>query len=236
MFPSDNLEPQSKRWVRSIENTIETLEGAQPGLDSQLSRLQNEGTSVIDDVSSNVNAYYTATMAQYPAYQRTILMTDIFNALSKTVNVSAPAAADSTVAETWVSMFTHDITMPAAKTTVGIRLNGAQFGLRGPSAYYLRFRWRVNASIEGIGTSRWLSRHQFNLSTYNMDPTTPVLTNVTNRYVHWTGASTTTLTLELQASIQSIASIGSAVASQAITMEALDNNGKETYLDVMVTV
>jgi hypothetical protein len=236
MFPRDNLDAQSQRWVRSVEATIETLESHQTRLDHDLSRLHKENASVMDDVTANINAYYNSTLAQYPAFQRTVPMADIFGDISKTVSISAPAAADSTVAENWVSVFSYDIGLPFAATNMGVRLNGAQFQLSGPTAYSLRFRWRVNTQVEGINTNRWMSRHQFNLITYVMDPTNPILTNIANRYVYRTGSSVTDITVELQVSIQNIASRSNAVASQDVTFIALNDNDNDTHLDVMITV
>lgn len=236
MFPSDNFEPTSKRWVETVQNVIQSTETQRPRQESELERLQREARSVMDDVSSQVNSYYTNTLAQYPAYQRTVPMRTALGGLSKTISVSAAALPGMTLPETWISVFSTPITLNIADTVAGVRLNSAQFGLQGPTGYYLKFRWLVNGSVEGINNNQWMSRHSFNLSVYQMDPTTPVLTNVTNRYAHWSGASTSTLNLELQVSIENIASRGSAVAATNVTLLAQDNNGNDTYLDVMVTV
>lgn len=236
MFPPANFDPQSSKWVRAIEETIEKNEQVHPRLDAELTALQRENNGVLNQVSSRVNAYYTATMAQYPVFQRTIPMSDVLGGESATISVSAPAAASTATAETWVTALSYTLPLPITTGVMGIRLNGAQFGLLGPSAYRLRFRWRVGTTTEGINTTPWMSRHQFNLSEYSLNPTTPVLTNVANRYTHWTGTATSVATVSLQMSILNISNRSLAVAAQDITLRALNNNNQPTYLDVMVSL
>jgi hypothetical protein len=235
MFPPSNLAPDATRWVNTVQDTITELERRQPGLDGDLEQAQRSSNSVLTEVSSRVNAYYTNTLVQYPVTEKFLPMSECLGGINKTVAISAPAAANSTVAENWVSIFTKSITLPVAKTTAGFRLNNAQFMLVGPSTYELRFRWRVNSSTEGILNTKWMSRHEFNLSAFSMN-TTGVLALVTNRYVHWSGASTDTFTIELQATIANSSNLSSSVASQNITFRAVNNEGLDTYLDVMVTV
>lgn len=235
MFPPANMDPNSTAWVNAVQSSIEAAERLQPGLETDLEFLQRENNGVLKQVSSRVNSYYKQTLLQYPVFQRTIAMDEVFEGLSKTVSVSAPAAADSTVAETWVSMMARTITLPFAVTKVGVRLNSAQFGLQGPSAYTMRFRWRVSGISEGILTNPWMSRHQFNLTEYPMNPTTPVMTNVGNRYVYRTDASFSTIQLELQGSIQNPASRNSSVAAQNVTLHARNTDDNPTFLNVMIT-
>lgn len=237
MFPPANLEPESTRWKNQVEKSIEEQEQVQPRLDAELDALQRENNSVLDQVSSRVNNYYTNTLAQYPVFQRSVLMSDVFGGPSTTFNISAPAAANNTVAETWVTAFTYNLALPAAVAVLGVRLNGAEFRLQGPSGFKLRFRWRVGTITEGIDTTPWMSRHQFNLTEYFMGVTEAAaqLTNVNNRYVHWTGAAASTVAVNLQASIQNSSNRSLAVASQAVTMYAARVDGQPTYLDLMVT-
>lgn len=236
MFPTEDFGPQSKRWVNTVQDTITKVEKTQPMLDSDLAMLQREGRSVMDDVSSQVNAYYTATMAQYPAFQRSLPMQQVLGNTQKVVSISAPAAADNTVAENWVTIFAYTVNLNGPATTTGARLNSAQFAVYGPSAYYLRYRWALNGTAGGIATTTWMSRHQYNLSTFNMSPGPPTIHNVANQFAYWSGTSRSTATFTLQASIQNIANPSASVAAQNITFESVDNNGKDTYLDVMVTV
>lgn len=236
MFPPANLDPQSTRWKTKVEQSIEAAEKAQPNLDKELHALQRENNSVLSQVTSRVNSYYTNTYASYPAYQRTVAMETVFGAPTRTFNISAPVSADNTVAETWVTALSYSLPLAFPVTEAGIRLNSAQFGLQGPNAYVLRFRWRIGGTaIEGINTTPWMSRHQFNLTEYGMN-TPPVVTNVSNRYALWSGASTSLLTVELQASIQNPSNRTAAVASQSITLSSVNNENNPTYLDVMVTV
>lgn len=237
MFPPNNLEPGSQNWVREVERVLTDVESKQPGQDTSLNMLQRAGTSVIDDVSSNINAYYTATMAQYPMFHFAIPMQKVLGGDTKVVAISAPAAADNTVAENWVEIFSTTVSLPVAKTVLGVRLNAAQMRLQGSATYDLKFRWVAGTTMtEGINTTRWMSRHEFNLEPFNLDPTTPVPVNVTNRYAHWTGASTSSIAVRLQACIENPASRASAVASQNITFHGVDSNGLDTYLDLMVTI
>lgn len=236
MFPPSNLEPGSQAWARAIEEALLDVEKRQPQLDQALSLVQRESNSVLAEVSSNVNNYYNTTLAQYPAFQRTIPMLDVLGGASKVVSMTAPASTTQTGAENWVSIFTYNVPIPSAKSLIGIRLNSAQFGLTGPSTHYLRFRWRVNSTVEGLDNTRFMSRNTFNLGVYTMSTPTPTVTNVTNRYVHWSGTATSTLSIELQATIESIASRTAAVTAQNVTFSAYDNNGAATYLDLMVTV
>lgn len=234
MFPYPNLAPESNRWANTVQKAITDLEARQPSLDNDLARLQRTSNSVLADVSSSINAYYTNTLVQYPVIQKFLTMDECLGGDSKTVSISAPAAANNTVAENWVSVFTHNITLPAAKTVAGFRLNNAQFMLLGSSTYIMRFRWRVNTVSEGLLTNKWMSRHEFNLREYAMSPGGQS-TLLTNRYVHWSGASASTFQIELQASIQNAATRGASVAAQDITFRPFDLNGLDTYLDLMVT-
>lgn len=236
MFPPAKLDPNNTAWVNGVQNAIESAERTQPALERDLNNLQRESNSVLQQVSSRVNAYYTDTLQQYPVFERTLPMSEVLGGFTKVVSISAPAAADSTVAETWVSLFTNTLTLPFAVTAVGVRLNSAQFGLQGPSAYSLRFRWLVGTVPEGINTTAWMSRHQFNLTEYPMNPTTPILTNVGNRYAYRSAASFSTVSLALQASIQNPASRTSSVAAQNVTLHALNNDGNPAFQNVMVTV
>ncbi len=237
MFPPANLDPQSTRWKDLIESSLEEAEKVQPRLDAELDALQRENNSVLNQVTSRVNAYYTSTIGQYPVFEHSVLMSTVFGGPSTTFSVSAPAAADDTVAETWVTAFTYNLPLPAASTVLGVRLNGAQFRIDGPSAYRLRFRWHIDSTNEGITTARWMSRHNFNLSEYPMAATEPssILTNVSNRYAHYSGASVSTMPVSLQVSIQDATTRAAAVASQNITLYSYRVDGQPTYLDMMVT-
>lgn len=237
MFPHNNLEPQSQRWVRTVQDTIQRLEREQPNLGSQLDMLQREGSKSLADVSSNVNAYYTDTMQQYPAFQRTVPMREVLGGVSSTVAISAPSVASDTDAENWVTLLTHNLSIPFSVTSLGVRLNSAEFLLAGSPGYALRFRWVIGNTPEGMNITRWMNRLQFKLSSYAMFSTTPTQTRITNRYVHWTGGSAiSTIQMRLQATIEQISNLNASVSSQSITLYAQDDNGSDTYLDVMVTV
>lgn len=236
MFPPANFDPQSQRWVNKVQGTLTSLESIEPRITSELDALQRQNNSVLDDVTSNVNAYYEATLAQYPAFQRTVPMRHVLGAETKVVSISAPFSDDDApVAETWVDVFSENISLPASVAVAGVRLNSAQFRIQGPSTYYLGFRFLVGTITEGINSTIWMSRHQFNLSTYQMDATNPTLTNISNRYVHWTGTSTNSIAVKLQARIEDSTNTESAVSAQNITFHGTDNNDRNTYLDVMVT-
>lgn len=236
MFPPSNFSPPSQPWSKAIEKALMDAEKRQSQLEPALAAAQRDSNSVLTEVSTNVNNYYNSTLAQYPAFQRTIRMWDVLGDGTKTVSMTAPSSTTQTGAETWFSICSYNLALPSAKTTVGVRLNSAQFGLVGPAAYYLRFRWVVGGTTEGLDNTRWMSRNTFNLGVYTMNSPSVVLTNVTNRYVHWTGASTSTLSVELQATIENIASRTSAVAAQSVTFNAYDTGGNPTYMDLMVTV
>lgn len=235
MFPRSNVPSNSQRWVNAIESSITDLEKRQPLLNGELERARQDGDSVINDVSANVNAYYAATMAQYPAFQRSFLMSDVLGGNSATIAMTAPASAADTDAETWFTMFSFSTIIPFPVTAIGVRLNSAQFVLQGPSAYRVRFRWRIGGTPEGINNNRWMNRRQFKLDAFDMSPS-GVQTNITNRYVHWSGTSTTNIQMNLQASIFNIASPNNAVTSQSVTILPVDTNGNPSHLDVMMTV
>lgn len=235
MFPHNNLDPSSNPWANAIEQAIMDKEAAQPILEQDLALLQKDAISSLDEVSSRLNNYYTSTRALYPVSERFLAMRDCLGGDSKVVSISAPAAANNTVAENWVSVFTYGVSIPVAKTVVGWRLNNAQFTAAGSSSYELCYRWRVNTVSEGILTTKWMSRNEFNLETYPLS-TGGSSTLITNRYVYWTGASGTSFQIELQARIENASDRTLAVPAQNITFRPFNSDGLDTYIDIMVTV
>ena len=233
MFPPSNVNPQSTKWVNAVEDAIETAESAQPVLDRELDALQRENNSVLRQVTSRVNSYYTNTYALYPMYQRTVPLSDIFGDSSRTINVSAPTAPNIESAETWVTVFSYDLPLAFPATDVGVRLNSAQFNIQGPSAYVLRFRWLVGGSPEGINTNIWMNRLSNNLDEFFMS-NPPLLSNVSNRYAMRSGAAVSILNVSLQVSILNPSNRNASVASQSVTFHALNDEDNPTYLDMMV--
>jgi hypothetical protein len=235
MFPLTNLDPKSTAWTNKVQEVIQDTENRQPILEQNLDLLRKDSLDNLTEVSSRLNAYYQNTLVQYPVKLYPIPLRDAFGAASISRSISAPTSANNTVAENWVSVFTHNITLPNAVTTAGFRLNVLQMLAYGSSTYSLRYRWRVNGSVEGINSTRWMSRHEFHLVAQTLQ-TAGAEHILSNRYVHWSGSSTSTFTLEIQACIQNDSNLNASVASQSITFEPTDLNGRATYLDVMVTV
>lgn len=238
MFYPANLAPENSRWYKAVQDSLTSIETEQPRLDSELALLQKDNQSVINDVTSRVNDYYTNTLAQYPVFEYSVLLSSIIGA-STTVSVSAPAAANQTVSENWVDFFSHNMPLPTPRSAFGVRLNSAQFKMSGPSGYAIKFRWWIGVSgtgvPEGINITQWMSRHNFFLTPYSLTPGGSLF-NIENRYAYRSTSSTSVVQLKLQGCIENESNRSLAVAAQNVTLTPVDNSGNDTYLDVMVTV
>lgn len=234
MFPNNNFAPSSQPWVRSVQDTVEAQEKQLGRQQAELKRLHEEGLSVLGDVSANVNDYYQNTRELYPVRSLFVPMSAVLGGDSKVVSMSAPASAGPTVAENWISLWSYSFSLPFATTQAMVRLNSAEFTVVDSSSFGIAFRWVVNSAIEGINTIKWMSRHESNLTWYNMDSGGGRVINITNRNTYLSGPATSTLTAQLQARIVNVGSPNSSVSARNVTFLANDN-GVPTYLDLMVT-